>query len=450
MRILLINQNDTEREMYRIYLENTLNDATIYEAATAIYACNTAMYKLDFDAVLWFDKGKEDISLLFNKIKTYTPATITVIYGDRQPHLIPGLEGFKSANSSNGYIPSPLSPRDFCLQFLKIVSPSRSSLERVSAFQKIRLVNFYRFNRVLCPIYLQLADKKFVKIFNTHAIYQKSDIDKYRTKGVDYFYIANSDFEKFNVTFSEQHFLERIENGKETLDYISATHLLLKDLITNIGVSDSAVEMANNNITAVKSFIDDNPGLSSLFMHQNSKENYGHDHSHLVAIVCCNIFHRLHWDTTDNLFKLCAASVFHDLYLDHAALNLVEGKNDPRLQEFSAEEVRHYLDHPEKIAKELEKIQGISSEVIDIVRYHHEDDKGEGFYHLPPSRLSTMTATFIVAHRYIHLMYQHEFDPRKNAQIITQLKQEFKHQIFSNIITAFDLPALHDSRKLVA
>ncbi len=450
MRILMINSNDTEREIYRIYIENTLTEAILREspnvAAAEIELDNNPAY----DAVLWFDKPSDMIAQFFHRLVTKSPATIFIVYGERSVASIPGLENFKSSNACNSFIPSSCSPKEFCLQLLRILSPSRSSLERVPAFQKVRLVNFYRFNHVLCPIYIQLSERKYVKVFNTHTTYLKADIDSYRNKGIEYFYIANSDFEKFKVTFTEQQFLERVEDGKESLDSIAATQILLKDLIKNIGISDSAIELANKNIESVKNFIAENPGLSGLFMRQNRRENYSYDHGHLVALVCCNIFHRLHWDTTDNIYKLCAAAVFHDLCLELDGFDAIAGNRDPKLSEFSADEVKHYLEHPEKMAKQLEKVNSISSDVIEIVRYHHEDGEGQGFYRLPPSRLSTIAATFIVAHRYIHLMYQWEFNPKKNQLIIEQLRKEFSHPVFSNILMAFSLPALNQGQQKVA
>lgn len=438
MRILFIDRSDTERELYRIYLENTLSEASLVEAVSLDNALNLLHENHEFDLILWRDHGENHIKNFFGELKSKFPSCILVVFGNRSPDKILGLEGFRTHN--HAYIQHPISPKEFCLSILQIVAPSRSSLERVPAFQKVRLVNFYRFNKVLCPVYLQLSDRKYIKVLHAHTTYQKSDIDSYRNKGVEYFYIANSDFEKFKVTFTEQRFLERVDAGKESLDQISATQILLHDLVGKIGISQSAIEMADRNIASIKSYIEDHSGLSQLFMRQNQASNYLYDHGHLIAMVCCNIFNRLNWDTSDNIYKLCSAAIFHDLALHAPQMAMLDGCKDPKLSDFSKSDVDQYLHHPESIAKELEKIDTISSEVIEMVRYHHEDNDGTGFYRIHPSRLSKMSATFIIAHRYIHLMYQHEFNPTKNGAVIQQLKSEFPQSIFASILTSFDLP----------
>lgn len=447
MRILIINANDTEREFQRIYLENALGSPVIRLSSNIKSAAQTLTPESSYDAILWRDDGSEDIVAFSERLRREYPETILILHGPRRPEQIKGFMNFQKLN---GYLADHLSPRDFCLELQKIIAPSRSNLERIPAFQKVRLVNFYRFNKVLCPVYLKLSDRKYVKVLNANTHYLKNEIDSYRQKGIDYFYIANSDFEKFKVTFTEQRFLELSPCGKENLDHIAATQILLHDLVKDIGISESAIDLANKNIEMVKDFIEDHPGLSQLFLKQHTKHSYLYDHGHLIAMVCCNIFQRLNWDTSDNIFKLCAAAVLHDLKIHSEELGEIESLDADQWQNYSKDELDKFLSHPEEMAKALEQQHTVPSEIIEMVRCHHENNDGTGFYRIPPSRLSKMSSTFIIAHRYINLMYHYEFLPEKHGEVLQKLRKEFTHQSFSTVLTAFDIPARQIKQKSAA
>ncbi len=443
MKVLFACNNDHERQLYRIYLENTLHDIEITECSTtddAIQNIKTRNYNaaLISESITGGTPGT-----VFRSLKKDSPGTIFILFGKSSDKNYPELDGYKSINENNATIKMPLSPKDFQDQVLKAISPSRSSLERVPAFQRVRLIHFYRFNKVLCNVYVKLSDRKYVKVLNTNSYYEKSQIDNYYHKGIEHFFISNNDFEKFQVSFTNQRFLEADASGmdpKDSFNAMSTTHMVLQDLITKVGFSDEAIKLAEKNINKVATMIKNNVQLSELFEKQLNDKNYLYDHGYLISVVACDIFNRLNWDTADNIQKLCSAAVLHDLTIQNPKLGTVEGMDDQKLQHFSKADIDNYLDHPDQMAKMLETIDSIPSEVIDIVRNHHETPKGDGLYNVHPSRLSKICCTFIIAHHYVQKMYEYEFDHEKHNAIVKELAEMYNQYNFQTPMNGLMLP----------
>ena len=452
MKLLFACSDDNERQLYRIYLENTVQNADIVETLTSESAIEH-LKNDSFNVAIISDKMTGGTpGDVFNTIKEYTPGTIFILFGLSSPKDFYALDGYKSVNENNTSIRQPLSPKDFQDQVLRAVSPSRSSLERVPAFQKVRLVHFYRFNKVLCNVYVQLSERKYVKVLNAFTAYRKEDLDKYNHQGIEYFYISNDDFEKFQASFTSYRYLDIDESAlhpDEELNIMSCTHMVLHDLITKVGFSDNAVKLVEQNVKKVMKMISKYPDLSAMFTKQMKEKNYLYDHGYLVSIVCCNIFARLNWDTSENIFKLCTASVLHDLTIENPKLEMLEGVDDEKLLHFSKNEMDCYLNHPAHMANMLTKVGTISSEVIDIIKNHHETPQGDGFYNIHPSRLSKMACTFIIAHHYVQKMYEHEFNPLMHNIVLDKMRTVFTEYNFLTPMTGFEI-SRNERKQLVA
>lgn len=440
MNVLFACNNQNERQLYRVYLENTISDINISEAGTVDEAI-TLLKAGTYNAAIVSDQISNGTpGDIFNVIKQNTPGTIFVLLGRTLPENINELDGYKSINEKNTHIMQPLSPKEFQTQILKAIAPSRSSLERVPAFKKVRLIHFHRFNKVLCNVYVQLSDRKYVKVLNANSCYQHEELEKYTSKGVEYFYISNEDFEKFQVTFTTHNYLEMEvdeSSPSDALDIMSNTHQVLHELLAKIGFSKEVLELTEHNIKNVTKIINNDPDLAVMFSEKVIAQNYLYDHSFLVAVVCSNIMNKRNCQSPENIHKLCTAAVLHDLAMSNPKLGIIEGPEDTKLQQFSQRDIGDYLSHPKSMANMLMNVDSIEGDVIDIIKNHHETPNGDGFYNVHPSRLSTLCSTFIIAHHYVRQMYKYEFNPDKHESILKEMKEIFNQYNFKAPMTSF-------------
>jgi HD-GYP domain-containing protein (c-di-GMP phosphodiesterase class II) len=451
MRVLFANDNDKERQIYAVYIDNILTDVEVVEAFSSDQAINHIEKNPKFDLILASSSMIDGPGPnLYAYIREQMLSVPFVLFSSDLPETLKGLEGFRSHNPHNSNILLPLSPAQFKENILKILKPSRFTAEAVAAFQKVKLMHFWRFNKVLCNIYIRLSDHKYVKIIKENETYTKNELKRLHDKGFEYLYIRNDDFEKFNVGFLKTPFLimttEKM-TPDEISDALSMTHTMMQNLIVNLGFTREVIELAEKSIREILNLIkrEEAVDLNNIFQKMRQDNNYIYDHSYLLCIVCCDILKHMRWNTTEEIIKLCwqklcMASLFHDITVTNPDLAVIEQASDERLKLFSHEEVTRYLGHPNEIGELLKKNDYIPQEVEVIVRQHHENIEGTGFpsklHHL---RLNQLSCIFIIAHDYVSNLYKIEFDQNsaKHNELITRLSDKYSIGNFKGPIESF-------------
>ncbi|MBF0361337.1 MAG: HD domain-containing protein [Oligoflexia bacterium] len=439
MKVLIVNGNDRERQIYSIYLDNLIDGLSIAEA----YSCNMAKEVLaNFGSeisLIIYTNNTNDCGL-YPFIKDHYPNIPFVFLSPDLPEEISELSGFKTHNPKNDSIITPVPPNDFKLAVIKILKPLLVN-KSLSAFQRVKLIHFLRFNRVLCDVFLKLSDQKYVKVFKENCKYTKEEIDKLRSKDVDYLYIKNSDFERFQVTFNKMPFLifdTSKMSEQDIIDAISMTNLMLNHIINSMGFSNDAITLAEKSVEQTIKLIEKNKSLTNLIFEMRNKKDYLYDHSYLTTIVCCEILRQMDWSDDRNVDQLCMASLLHDITLTNSDLALVLDQNDPELKKFSKEDIKNYIEHPTKICTMLEKIDFVPTEVINIIHQHHEAPQGGGFpERIRAMKLPVLSCTFILAHTYVKKIYRSNFDYQKNNEIVFELKKDYDVGNFKPLLDAF-------------
>ncbi|MBF0298221.1 MAG: HD domain-containing protein [Oligoflexia bacterium] len=439
MKVLFVNANDRERQIYSIYLDNLLEGLQVIE----VISCKIAIEKLSMcigkiDLVIYTNNTGDDG--LYTFVREKYPQIPFVLFSSDLPDMIEELSGFKYHNPRNDNILTPVAPNDFKIAIIKILRPLRVT-NSLMAFQRVKLIYFMRYNRVLCDVFIKLSDQKYVKVIKENVNYTKDDIDKLRSKNVEYLYIRNSDFNKFQVTLNKMPFLIVDTEGMSDasiLDTISMSNYMLNTIISDMGFTQEAIVLAEKSVKQMINLVDRNTHLSNLLYTIRNKKDYLYDHSYLTAIVCCEILKQMDWSDDRNIDHLCMAALLHDVVLTNSDLALVQDQNDPDLKKFSKSDIKNYFEHPIIISNMLEKIEFIPTEVINIIRQHHEEPKGEGFPEkIHAMHLPVLSCTFILAHNYVKRIYKNDFDYQRNNEVIFDIKKRYNLGNFKGLIEAF-------------
>jgi len=424
MRILYLDKNDGQRHVYTVYLENIIEEIEIVESISTSSAIEKVTHDSNFDFIMASNSNNESIGDLYTYIREHCPHIPFILLSPDIPEFIPNLTGLKTHNRKNGHIQLPISPAEFRENILKLMSPSYG-LQAVPAFQKVRILHFFRYNKVLCNIYLKLSDRKYIKVINANQTYSKDDLEKFRQKDIEYLFIRNDDFNKFQVSLTKAPFLSQDMHNLDAgqLDEILRIgHTMLQELVLNLGVSTEAIQVAEKSVNEIIELSNKQEALDQFLQMMKNRMDYVYDHSFLVATMCCEILRHMHWNTEDKIKKLVMAALFHDITITNPDLAMIQNKNDPHLKDFSSQEVKEYLQHPLTTSILLNGADFVSPEVETIVLQHHETIEGDGFPNgLHHSRISPLSAIFIIAHDFVVKIIQKDFDKSSIDTIIRQL-----------------------------
>ncbi len=442
MKVLFIDANFQQREIYRIYLENIIPDAELLEADSVDLAKKRLEDIVDYDMILCSNNLPQGGAYqLYQHVRERSNSIHFALFCPTHPNQLQDFEGFLSLNSKNHHIMSPIVPGEFRSAILDILKPSYLNNMRIAAFQEVKILHFYRFNKVLCNVYIRLAENKYIKIINEDEIYSKDRLDHFKAKGVEHFYIANSDYQKFEVSFLNPSFLILDHQHTDDTDLaktLISTHAILQNIALSLGFNKQNVDLADACITNLRQMIERDPNLTSIFQKISHKQDYIYNHSYLTAITAVEILNLIKWNNDARINNLCMAALMHDITLTNPALAAIEDINDPNLGNFTKAEIKEFLKHPLKIADMLLESPFANSEIVEIVRQHHENIDSTGFpCKLAPTKVSMPTAVFIVAHEFVQMMYEVEFDPTQSEEFRQQIKSKFNMANFAKITEAF-------------
>lgn len=441
MRIFYVDDNDQQRQLYTVYLENILDNIEVFHEANTDLALMKMKKIPNIVLVLCANLKDGRVGDVYDYTRAHLGQTPFMLIGPENPDSVTALRGFRSHNDKNGNIQLPISPVQFRETILNTLCPSRFSMAVIPAFKKVRLMHFYRFNKVHCNVYIKLSDRKYVKVINQNTVYSRADLDKLMEKDVEFLYIRNDDFDKFHVTFSKTPFLSNSNDGRspeEVADILATTQAIMRKIIRNFGPTEEVIEMANKSVGEIMSLAENTDGLTELVDRMKKNMNYIYDHSYLVAIVCCDILKQMKWNSEEKVRELCMAALFHDITLSNPELAMIQDQSDIRLYHYTEEQIKEYLQHPFKAADILSKADFVTDEVIDIIRQHHENHEGQGFPNkLHPSRLSPLVCIFIMAHDFVSEIFKLDFDPNSKEGILERMLPKYKSGNFKQPMNAF-------------
>jgi len=278
-------------------------------------------------------------------------------------------------------------------------------LESLSEYCPIRTNLLIRVSPLRSPIYIQLSQNKFVKLFREGDEFNAEDLEKYyEEKKVGYMFLRRSETSEFVSKFRNEleALLKRDDLRKEESMHASEmAQETIHELVNRVGFTEEVQELAKKNVELTLKTIGANPRLSDLIGKITRDGSYISQHSAVLAHVSCCVAKEMDWGSEATFSKLVLASYMHDIALqnpDLAKVNTLRELEEKKAT-FLPEETKGYHLHPAKGADVVRAFKEVPSDVDIIVQQHHERPNGSGFPRgLLFNYISPLSSLFIISH----------------------------------------------------
>lgn len=316
------------------------------------------------------------------------------------------------------------------------------NIKNKKEFCKVGIKKFLNFNYTICDIYINLSDNKYLKIINQNELYSFDIIEKFKIKGIDFFYIKQEDFSTFtehyaqlisstlsSTSLTEQ---ERIESEVDSLQFVHET-------IHHLGIDEGVIKAVNAVMDSNTRVIKNIPDLGNLLKKMVNAKNYIYEHSLLNSYVCAMIVQEMNWSTEGTIQKMALASLMHDMALIDPELAMISELTEETINKKALDyrQIGLIRKHPLEMAQRVNKIKNFVSEVDQIIINHHERPDGSGFPKgLQAAQLSPLSCIFIVTEEFVNTIYKKETNKEILLKVIADLEKKYSQKHFAKVISA--------------
>ena len=436
MRFLLLDDEPIIRNFCVIVIENYFEGNEIVECTNAKEAIEVLKSGQVFDLIISdYDMPGGNGNVLADFLDSINYQHSYILHTSNELEHLPVMEEFISKSANRKFLQKPVALKDLISIIEQITKVQKSDKDK---YHRIRIEYFMRFNKSLCDVYVQLNSNKYIKVINGGSNYQLEDITKYLEKNQRYLYINANDCNHFVDTFRKTSFLEFLNEPGSEEDLASRIHIVLKGLVSTVGVDANTIEMTSKYISTVEEVAKDDDKLARLLFKMRNKGDYLYDHSYMTACVGIFILKQLPWYSHAMVDKLGKAAIFHDITLDDTRLaQITDSTSSLEELNLSKEEITKVKKHGFEIAKLLERANQLDTDLEHILINHHERPNGQGFPKgLTASQIRPLTALFILSHEFVTQLYKYDFDENKHKDILTFLFNEYNSGNFKEIFDA--------------
>ncbi len=278
------------------------------------------------------------------------------------------------------FLPKPFEPEDV-LGAIKNISTESNQIKNTDVdylYCKVDIDQFITGREIAYNVYVRLSNIKYVKIANKGQDIPADRIPTLKSRGVDYLYLKKEDYKHYvGFTLDLAKTLNRsttVSTEKKKKFLHQTGEIILEKLFVD-GIDQHAFSQSKDYISTVSSLLYDSDDAINSLMRLYDHADFVYVHSLGVSMYAVMIANKLKWTAPRTLFKLAMGGLYHDVgkkEIDRSLLT--KAKKD-----LSQSEVALLETHPIRGVDILGQLDGIESDIVQIVSQHHEAMTGYGF-----------------------------------------------------------------------
>ncbi len=313
-------------------------------------------------------------------------------------------------------------------------------LDKSKGYIPIPSTNLLGVNSVFCDIYLNISNKKFIKILNEGDLYSVSIVKKYMDKGTENFYIKKCDFEKYSKYNSMlvRSKLTQIAKDRIIVEQIEGVKHV-SEIVQRIGISEQVIEDVNIiTDSCLRKMKDDNDDLFNLLNKAKNNGGYLYSHGLLISYVAVEIAKKMNWATQTTFQKIITASLLHDIALTDDQFYNITALDEAEINKLGWKKLKVLKNHPIKGAELVGKSKGLPPDVDKIILSHHEKPDGSGYPRgLNATSIFPMACIFIISEAFVNKVYNKEITPELKNEILEEFIEVYNKGNFRAPLEGF-------------
>ncbi len=342
------------------------------------------------------------------------------------------LETQKAAElGANGFLAKPFSNQSLAALVKDLLAPKFVQEEEAhkdkveNEYCKVSIDEFVARPKIEFDLYVKLAKARFLKIANMGETLDVKRIRSYMAKGLLHLHIKKEDFTKL-IGFNMQ--VTKSLNGNSKVDpekkanFMRYTGEVILEKCFVDKVDRQSLLDAKEFVTNASEAMMNDKNMFDLLSVLNGHSDEVYAQSIGVAMYSVMIAKKMGMQSGQTHFKLSMAGMFHDIgkkEIDREILN----KSRSLL---TIEERKLIESHAQRGREIMESIPGTSSDVIQIIYEHHEDEIGQGYPRRPTkTSLHPLSKIIYVADQFVSRAMRTTHSPGADAEAAVVLMEKF-------------------------
>ncbi len=260
-------------------------------------------------------------------------------------------------------------------------------------------------------LFLRLSQNKYVKISHADDDTNVVDIQKYKSKGIGYLYLARetalwviSQIQgQINIFLKANNFRFVLRGASDTPEKRFEQKILRID--DEVHVDKEFKESIDKAVSRIRTIVEKEAKIGNfLKLIKEKQDDYAlfTQKMNLTSLISCTLAKELEWISKTTMDKLVYAAVLSDMTLAvrPELLRISTLAEFEKLKEnLSVEDQKLFLSHPKDAANLVKRYFNTAPPDTDVLVYqHHELPSGDGFPQgLRAEKISPLSALFIVA-----------------------------------------------------
>jgi len=323
----------------------------------------------------------------------------------------------------------------------KLIKISNRKILENEGYYSLPISFFLNMKKAPCDIYIQLSEKKYVRLFKTDNSIEKERVNKYEVKKCENLFVKTSDYLFISQMFLKE-VTKKIELDKMNINLLNNlgkfTHNSVFKLVQEIGINEDVLALAEKSIDYVQKAVSKNSTLSDYLNGLIKRKNYISEHTMLLIYLASAMAREMDWGSDQILDKISFAGFFHDICVNEFDEDLCFVENyDMSVTASLSKRESEYLKHPQMAIDLLNELDGIPQDVERIILMHHEKPDGSGF---PSGRewknIDPLVAVFIMAEEVVNSIYLAGTDKFFIDDIVADIGERYNKGHFRKVFIA--------------
>jgi hypothetical protein len=308
----------------------------------------------------------------------------------------------------------PIRWEELVKQSAKLLGISLAELqERISPqYQAVPIKYFYEIYNVPCDVYIKIkkshSEFQYVKRINTNDQFTHWDIERYEHKGLSEFFVPR-DYAQYFSTFITNKLITKLEESniptEERITTTANSYDMVSDQITEHGLDEVTIELANASINSLIQSVKESPKLNELIKFLfTSKISYAYQRCHMTAVIGTFILKRLKLDNHETLEIFNFMSFFSNITLksqDQLDINSNEGLDNSSLDDKDKAAVESHAYDASKI---IDDFPAANLKLTSLIRSQHGNLDGHGFNPYPNENFDIIVKIYMIADEYARII----------------------------------------------